>query len=84
MSIFLIIVSCVLWLSAIALLWGRQIAAPIASFLGLLCISFARSNGYPLLPVNGTIPGCSMTMNMTTSDMQSHPVRIVPFTGSNG
>lgn len=55
MSIFLIIVSCVLWLSAIALLWGRQIAAPIASFLGLLCISFARSNGYPLLPVNGTI-----------------------------
>lgn len=55
MTVFLIILSVLLWIASGALLWGRQIAAPASSFLALLCMSFTTRNGYPMLPVNGTI-----------------------------
>ena len=61
MAIFLIIVSCLLWLLAIASLFKRPILGPLLSYLGLWLLSFARRPGvggdmtYPVLPINNTI-----------------------------
>lgn len=55
MAVFLIIVSCLLWLAALWTLRGRQIASPALSFAALLCLSQAETNGYHLLPLNMTI-----------------------------
>lgn len=43
-------------MAAIVLLPMRILIAPACAFLGMFFLSFARSaNGYPLVPVNGTI-----------------------------
>ena len=55
MAIFLIIVSCLLWLASLWLLRARQIAEPAASVVALLLLSFARKNGWQLLPINITM-----------------------------
>ena len=55
MAIFFIILSCVLWILSLWLLRGRQVAAPAASFLALVCLSFAEKNGWQLLPINMTM-----------------------------
>ncbi len=59
MSIFLIIISCLLWLLAIASLFKRPLLGPLLSYLGLWLLSYARKSGiegsYPLLPINNTI-----------------------------
>lgn len=55
MYIFLIILSCLLWLGSLWTLRGRQILAPALSYAALLLLSFARKDGYPLLPINSTI-----------------------------
>ena len=55
MYIFLIILSCLLWLSSLGALRGRQIAAPALSFAALAVLGLARKGGYPLLPINVTI-----------------------------
>lgn len=55
MAVFLIISSVVLWVAAIVMLPLRTLYAPALSYLGLLVISFAKSNGIPILPVNNVI-----------------------------
>lgn len=56
MSTFIIITSVMLFVAAILLLPFRLLIAPACSYLGLLSLSFARTaQGYPLVPLNGTI-----------------------------
>lgn len=55
MAVLLIILSCCLWVLSLWLLRGRQVAAPAASFLALLVLSFAKKNGWQLLPINMTM-----------------------------
>ncbi|MCM1369539.1 MAG: hypothetical protein NC204_04120 [Candidatus Amulumruptor caecigallinarius] len=78
MGIFLIILSIVLWIMSLAAACGRQIVAPALSYLGLLLISFAKENGYQILPVNGTILTAWLCMSLVvtlTVVMQPEPVR---------
>lgn len=55
MTIFLIIISCIFWGLAFWFLFGRQTLAPAFSYLAMLLLSFAKENGYPVLPLNSTI-----------------------------
>jgi len=55
MTTFMIILSCLLFAAALVALPRRIILAPALAYLGLVTISFATRNGYPLLPVNGAI-----------------------------
>ena len=78
MTVFLIILSCVLWIAALWTLRGRQILSPALSYAGLLVLSFARSNGYQLLPINATILTswfCMTLVVMFIVLLQPEPVR---------
>ena len=55
MSIFLLIASIVLWVTAIWSLATRPLLAPALSYLGLLAISFCQTDGIDWLPINGTM-----------------------------
>lgn len=55
MTAFIIILSVLLWLGALAALFRRQLYAPALGYFGLLCLSFARQGGYPLLPISGSM-----------------------------
>lgn len=55
MTIFLIIVSALLFACAIAALPVRITIAPCLAYVALVLLSLATTNGYPLLPINGTI-----------------------------
>ncbi|MDE6010618.1 MAG: hypothetical protein K2F87_04120 [Muribaculaceae bacterium] len=52
MLIFLIISSCLLWVGAFAAFPRKILLAPALSYCALLVLSFARKNGYPILPVS--------------------------------
>lgn len=52
MAIFLIILGILCWLGAIASLPKRILIAPALSYCGLILISFAKSGGYPIVPVS--------------------------------
>lgn len=53
MMIFLIILSCLLWLAAFAAFPRRIMLSPILSLCALILISLARdSKGYPVVPVS--------------------------------
>lgn len=78
MSLFLIILSCFLWLCAIVALFRYSLIAPLLSFLGLLSISFAKEGGYNLLPINSVmITGwlCMTMVVMLATLMQPVVVR---------
>lgn len=61
MAVFIIIVSVVLWLTAIAALWVRPVVSPVLSFLGLLCVSLAKTGAntiggpFALIPMNSSV-----------------------------
>lgn len=56
MALFLIILSGLLWLLSLAMLRGRQLAAPLLSYGALFLLSLAHdSAGYQLLPINTMI-----------------------------
>lgn len=55
MTIFLIILSVLLWVSSLVALFRRMLLSPGLSYLGLLALSFAQEGGYPLLPINNVI-----------------------------
>ena len=55
MAIFLIIISILCWAASIWCLFARQIIAPALSYLGLLLLSFAKVDVYPLLPINNVM-----------------------------
>ncbi len=78
MTVTLIIIAVLLWLGALALLPGRGAIAPLLSFLALFLLSFARSDGYPLLPINGTILTAWLSMTlvvMVAAFLQPEAVR---------
>lgn len=55
MTILLVILACLLWGAAFWMLSARLVLAPALSFLALLLLSLARSNGLPLVPLNTTM-----------------------------
>lgn len=67
MAIFLIILSCVLWIGSIAALFGYQAAAPALSFLAMLVVSFIDRDGYQALPVNNTMLISWMCMTLVVT-----------------
>ena len=52
MAITLIIISILCWLGALAALPRKILLAPALSYCGMLIISFAKSDGYPIVPVS--------------------------------
>ena len=72
MTVTVIIISCILFAASLALLPLRMLAAPACAFMGLMTLSFAKSaDGYPLVPVNGTIliGWLCMTVVVTTATL---------------
>ncbi len=52
MAIFLIILSILLWLGALAALPRKILIAPALSYCAMLIISFAKFGGYPIVPLS--------------------------------
>lgn len=52
MMIFLIILSCLLWIGAFAAFPRRIILSPALSYCALLLLSFAKRGGYPIVPLS--------------------------------
>lgn len=52
MMIFLIILSCLLWIAAFLMLPRRILIAPALSFCALILLSFAKKSGYPIMPLS--------------------------------
>lgn len=61
MAALIITASCILWIGAIVALWWRPLVSPVLSFLGLLCLSAAKTGSmalggpYPLVPINSSV-----------------------------
>lgn len=55
MAIFLIILSILLWLVSIWFLFGRPVIAPALSYVALLVLSFAKTDVYPIVPINNVM-----------------------------
>ena len=79
MTVFLIILASLLWAASLWACRGRQLIAPALSYLGLLSLSFARTEaGYPVLPINGTILTawlCMTLVVMLTTILEPEAVR---------
>lgn len=52
MDITLIILSILCWLGALVALPRKILLAPALSYCGMLIISFAKSDGYPIVPLS--------------------------------
>lgn len=61
MSVFIVIISCAVWILSLAVMFRRPLLGPLFSYLALWLLSLARTGGayggasYQLLPINGTI-----------------------------
>lgn len=78
MVIFIIVVSCILWVASIWCLFGRQTIAPALSYMALLVLSFAKENGVQLVPINNVmLIGwlCMTLVVMLTTILQPEAVR---------
>lgn len=53
--IFLIILSCLIWLAAFLLLPKRILLAPGLSYCALVLLSFAKRDGYPIMPLSNAM-----------------------------
>ena len=53
--VVLIILSCLFWIASLAAAFKKIILSPAFAFIGLLLISFAKKDGFPILPINATI-----------------------------
>ncbi|MDE6272081.1 MAG: hypothetical protein K2M31_03640 [Muribaculaceae bacterium] len=53
--IFLIILSCLIWLAAFLLLPKRILIAPGLSYCALVLLSFVKKSGYPIMPLSGAM-----------------------------
>lgn len=75
MTIVLIILSCLLWIAAFLCLPKRILVAPALSFCALETLSFAKRNGYPLIPLtNGmTLSWLSITLVMMLIILLQNP-----------
>lgn len=78
MTIFLIILSILLWAGAVWCLYGRQTIAPALSYLAMFALSFLSENGMKILPLNATILTGWLIMTlvvMFAAALQPEPVR---------
>lgn len=78
MTVMLIILSCVCFAAALALLPLRLLVAPAFSFIGLMLLSLSGSDGFPILPINTTIITGWLAMTlvvMLATLLQPLPVR---------
>ena len=78
MTIFLIILSVLLWAGALWCLYGRQTIAPALSYLAMFSLSFVSENGLRILPLNTTILTGWLVMTlavMCSAALQPEPVR---------
>lgn len=79
MATFLIILSCLLFVTALGLVSVRITLAPVCAYLGLLTLSFATTpEGYPVVPINSTILFgwlCMTIIVMVATIMQAPPLR---------
>ena len=84
MAIFLLILSCVVWVLALASLFRRPLVGPLLSYIGLWILSLARTKGsyggmtYPLLPINNTILlvwACMTIVVMIATIMQPNAIK---------
>lgn len=55
MSVFLLIISILFWVAAIATLPSRPLYSPALSYFGLLTISFCETDGIPWFPINNNM-----------------------------
>lgn len=55
MMIFIIIVSCLLWIGAILCLPRRILLSPALSYCAMLLMSFAKKDGYPIMPLSNQL-----------------------------
>lgn len=84
--VLLIIISCLFWALSFLAAFRKMLLAPAFSYLGLLTLSFARKDGYALLPVNNTILwswlGMTvfvMAVTMLQPDVMNRSVRGVAY-----
>ena len=78
MTIFLIITACLCYAASVWPLATRSRLGPVLSYIGLVLLSVATRNGYPLLPINGTILTGWFCMTLVVSViimLQPEPVR---------
>lgn len=78
MTVMYIILSCVCFAAALAVLPIRQLIAPGLSFVGMMLLSLHGSDGYPILPINTTIITGWLAMTlvvMLATLLQPVPVR---------
>lgn len=79
MATFLIILSCLLFAGALALVPKKILLAPACAYIGLVLVSLAKSSdGYPLVPINATmLTGwlCMTIVVMTATILQPLPLR---------
>lgn len=78
MTVFLIILACLLAVAAIAVLPTRQLIAPPLAYASLLCLSLKGSGGYAILPLNSTILIswlCMTVVVMLLTTLQPEPLQ---------
>lgn len=78
MTIFLIIVSALLWLASVWALFGRQLISPILSWVAFVLVSFIRENGIQLIPINGIMLSGWLAMSLVVMFvvvLQPEPVK---------
>lgn len=78
MTVFLLVMSLLLWIASIWCLYGRQTIAPALSFMALFLLSLMKENGYSILPLNGAILSGWMCMTLAVivvSVLQPEPMR---------
>ena len=78
MTIFLIITACLCYAASVWALATRIMLGPVLSYVGLVLLSVATRNGYPMLPINGTILTGWFCMTLVVSViimLQPEPVR---------
>lgn len=78
MSIFLLIVSILLWMASIGSLFTRPFYSPALAFIGLFCFSFCNTDGVSWLPINNNMLIswlCITVVVMLATMLQSARVR---------
>lgn len=64
MTTFIIIISILLWVASLLSLLRRQVLGPALSYVALALLSLARTDGYRMLPINGTILSSWLVMTL--------------------
>lgn len=73
--IFLIILSCLLWIAAVVAIPRRIILAPVLSYSALILLSMAKNHYYPIVPLssNMLVSWLCITLVMTLIIVLQNP-----------